>query len=162
MQLSCLWQWCVCLQGYESYAVRCRWTSSVSWQLVISVIIYNNFLFQVLLLDINCLCQSENDFTPVCLSVCLQKFGRSRNKIRLRCLSRLDLWTIKNVPLCCYLSHCYTIAWDRLSNQFFLSVCVCVCVCVCVSVCLSVCLYVCMCLWALLRSHFSTNLHEIW
>ena len=35
-----------------------------------------------------------------------------------------------------YLSHCYTIAWDRLSNQFFLSVYVCmyVCVCVCVSV----------------------------
>ena len=42
-----------------------------------------------------------------------------------------------------YLSHCYTIAWDRLSNQFL-----CVCVCVCV--------------WAHLRSHFSTDLHEIW
>jgi len=27
-----------------------------------------------------------------------------------------------------YLSHCYTIAWDRLSNQFF---CLCMCVCVC-------------------------------
>ena len=47
-----------------------------------------------------------------------------------------------------YLSHCYTIAWDRLSNQFFLSV--------------YVCMYVCMCLWARLRSHFSTDLHEIW
>ena len=47
-----------------------------------------------------------------------------------------------------YLSHCYTIAWDRLSNQFFLSV--------------YVCMYVCMYLWARLRSHFSTDLHEIW
>jgi len=44
-----------------------------------------------------------------------------------------------------YLSHCYTIAWDRLSNQF-----------------LFVYVYVCMCLWARLRSHFSTDLHEIW
>ena len=44
-----------------------------------------------------------------------------------------------------YMSHCYTIAWDRLSNQFF---------------CL--CMYVCVCLWARLRSHFSTDLHEIW
>jgi len=51
-----------------------------------------------------------------------------------------------------YLSHCYTIAWDRLSNQFF--------VCVCVYVCMYVC--VCVCLWARLRSHFSTILHEIW
>ena len=38
-----------------------------------------------------------------------------------------------------YLSHCYTIAWDRLSNQFFLSVYVCMCVCV------YVCMYVCVC-----------------
>jgi len=31
-----------------------------------------------------------------------------------------------------YLSHCYTIAWDRLSNQFFcLSVYVCMYVCIC-------------------------------
>ena len=34
-----------------------------------------------------------------------------------------------------YLSHCYTIAWDRLSNQFFLSVYVCMYVCMYVSVC---------------------------
>ena len=34
-----------------------------------------------------------------------------------------------------YLSHCYTIAWDRLSNQFFLSV----------YVCMYVCMYVCIC-----------------
>ena len=44
-----------------------------------------------------------------------------------------------------YLSHCYSLAWDRLSNLFF---------------CL--CMYVCMCLWARLRSHFSTDLHKIW
>jgi len=44
-----------------------------------------------------------------------------------------------------YLSHCYSIAWDKLSNQFF---------------CL--CMYVCMPLWARLRSHFSTDLNEIW
>jgi len=31
-----------------------------------------------------------------------------------------------------YLSHCYTIAWDRLSNQF-------VCVCLCMYVCMYVC-----------------------
>ena len=46
----------------------------------------------------------------------------------------------------------YHIAWGRLSNQFL-------------SDCLSVCLYVyvaCVCLWTRLRSHFSTNLHEIW
>jgi len=52
-----------------------------------------------------------------------------------------------------YLSHCYTIAWDRLSNQF---------VRICVCVCMYVCMYVCMCLWTRLRSHFSTSLHEIW
>ena len=53
----------------------------------------------------------------------------------------------KFVRLCCavsymschvmsyhYLSHCYTIAWDRLSNQFFLSVYVCMYVCMYVSV----------------------------
>jgi len=33
-----------------------------------------------------------------------------------------------------YLSHCYSIAWDRLSNQFFLSVYVCMYVCMYVSV----------------------------
>ena len=55
-----------------------------------------------------------------------------------------------------YLSHCYTIAWDRLSNQFFF---VCVCMCVCMYVCMYVCM--CVCLWARLRSHFSTDLHEI-
>ena len=43
-----------------------------------------------------------------------------------------------------YLSHCYTIAWDRLSNQFFF-----VCVCVCVSM-------------GTLTVAFSTDLHEIW
>ena len=32
-----------------------------------------------------------------------------------------------------YLSHCYTIAWDRLSNQFF---------CLSVYVCMYVCMYV--------------------
>jgi len=36
-----------------------------------------------------------------------------------------------------YLSRCYTIAWDRLSNQFFLSVYVCVYVCMYVCVCVS-------------------------
>ena len=51
-----------------------------------------------------------------------------------------------------YLSHCYTIAWDRLSNQFFLSV----------YVCMYACMYVCMYLWARLRSHYSTDLHETW
>ena len=35
--------------------------------------------------------------------------------------------------LICYLSHCYTIAWDRLSNQFF-----CLCMCVCMHVCMYV------------------------
>ena len=55
----------------------------------------------------------------------------------------------QNVPY--YLSHCYTIAWDRLSNQFF-----CLCMCICMYVC------VCVCLWARLRPHFSTDLHEIW
>jgi len=50
-----------------------------------------------------------------------------------------------------YLSHCYTIAWDRLSNQFL-------CVCVCMYVCMCLCMY----LWARLRSHFSTDIHEIW
>ena len=38
-----------------------------------------------------------------------------------------------------YLSHCYTIAWDRLSNQFFLSVYV------CMYVCMYICMYVCIC-----------------
>ena len=38
-----------------------------------------------------------------------------------------------------YLSHCYTIAWDRLSNQFFLSVYVCVYVCMYVCMCVCVC-----------------------
>jgi len=40
-----------------------------------------------------------------------------------------------------YLSHCYTIAWDRLSNQFL-------CVCVCMY------MYMYMYMWARLRSHF--------
>ena len=35
-----------------------------------------------------------------------------------------------------YLSHCYTIAWDRLSNQIF---------CLCMCVCMYVCMYVCVC-----------------
>ena len=30
------------------------------------------------------------------------------------------------------------------------------------SVYVCVCMYVCVCLWARLRSHFSTDLHEIW
>ena len=41
------------------------------------------------------------------------------------------LTIIKTSSLSCYLSYCYTIAWDRLSNKFFLSVYVCVYVCVC-------------------------------
>jgi len=47
------------------------------------------------------------------------------------CLSvSCALYTVnhKNVPLCFYLSHCYTIAWDRLSNQFFVRVCMYVCI----------------------------------
>jgi len=36
----------------------------------------------------------------------------------------------------CYLSHYYTIAWDRLSNQFF---------CLCMCVCMYVCMYVSVC-----------------
>ena len=44
-----------------------------------------------------------------------------------------------------YLSHCYTIFGTDYQISFF---CLCVCVCVC--------------LWARLRSHFSTDLQEIW
>ena len=45
-----------------------------------------------------------------------------------------------------YLSHCcYTIAWDRLSNQFlFVCICVCVCVCACVRACVRACMHACM------------------
>jgi len=64
----------------------------------------------------------------------------------------------------CYLSHYYTIAWDRLSNQFF---------CLCMCVCMYVCMYVCMCLcadgrhlgfrfWAIILASiniFAPNLH---
>ena len=59
----------------------------------------------------------------------------------------------RDVYLNFYLSHCYTIAWDR---QIIKSLVVCLCVYVCVYVCM------CVCLWARLRSHFSTDLHEIW
>ena len=47
---------------------------------------------------------------------------------RLHCVGRLH-----GALLCLYLSHCYTIAWDRLSNQFF-----CLCMYVCMYVCVSV------------------------
>ena len=56
--------------------------------------------------------------------------------------------TVYYAGLFYYLSHCYTIAWDRLSNQF----------CLCMYVSMNVCMY----LWAQSRSHFSINLHEIW
>jgi len=42
-------------------------------------------------------------------------------------------WWTPRVKFGDYLSHCYTIAWDRLSNQFFL-----------ICVCMYVCMYVCM------------------
>ena len=55
------------------------------------------------------------------------------------------IWSVIQLDAACniqrvhyYLSHCYTIAWDRLSNQFFF-------VCVCVYVCMYVCMYVCVC-----------------
>ena len=38
---------------------------------------------------------------------------------------------IQSPTNCNHLSHCYTIAWDRLSNQFFLSAYVCMYVCIC-------------------------------
>jgi len=49
-----------------------------------------------------------------------------------------------------YLSHCYTIAWDRLSNQFF---------CLCMYLCVYVCMYVSV---GTLTVAFSTDLHQIW
>jgi len=42
----------------------------------------------------------------------------------------------------------------QIIKSVFLSVYVCMYVCIC--------MYVCMYLWARLRSHFSTDLHEIW
>ena len=48
------------------------------------------------------------------------------------------------------------IYWPYNGADYHISCCVSVYVCFCLSVCLSVCL------WARLRSHFSTNLHEIW
>ena len=67
----------------------------------------------------------------------------------LHWLIRSQLTQCSRYRAACDQSHCYTIAWDRLSNQFLF-----------VCVCMYVCTYVCICGHAY-ASHFSTNLHEI-
>ena len=64
--------------------------------------------------------------------------------------------TVQNIIISnnIYLSRCYTIAWDRLSNQFF-----CLCICVYMYVCMYVYMYVSV---GTLTVAFLTDLHEIW
>ena len=66
------------------------------------------------------------------------EFVESAGSCRAKRCTQLKTPNVKTVihdVLCMrryfYLSHCYTIAWDRLSNQFF---CLCICMCVCLSV----------------------------
>ena len=106
--------------------------------------------------DLKCVKKNSDDAWQRWLNDTVRVFSvRYRHEMRQTCQHMMD-WQCHCHTTDChmtdchchyyYLSHCYTIAWDRLSNQFF--------------VCL--CMYVCMYLWARLWSHFSTDLHEIW
>ena len=96
----------------------------------------------------------ENCLPPIILHHQLYSIVHSRTVVDKELVSSgICLFLYKYIFTDIYLSHCYTIAWDRLSNQFF---------CLCMYVCMYVCMCVCVCLWARLRSHFSTDLHEIW
>ena len=70
------------------------------------------------------------------------------------CTVSVEQWkSLLSVPL---LYH----SMGQIIKSVFLSVYVCMYVCMYVCVCVCVC--VCVFLWARLRSHFSTDLHEIW